>query len=478
MEQKDKIVEAYELQKSKSALLLETYASVIDDEQFSPMNKKFRMSTALLIENMINEDANLHTDLQFFKDMKVPIFRESMSKTHLLEVVGFQPLNQASSFFYVERFYYGGNDANGTDALLTNLDRGLTADPIFDSNVVRIEMNAGQYASVVVGTSHIKVAGGGGNNLAKIVYKEEAAGGGKFLVKIQASESLPAVGTVYVTGPNADLNMSNVWNNEIGRSVILSNYGGPMTTSEGEVLNDWLNLKISLERVEVKAESHKLAFELSQETITDLANITGDDAKQRLVTAINWQLAMSINRKLFNLMTSNAEISTAWSYATGTGRPGSEFEKFMSLRRKIKYEQNRIAVKTQMGRGNFALITPKIATVLEMQTGFSKSLADDGGDQAGIIKVGNLDGINYYMTTMDAIIADFMMVGYKGNDDSKAGVFYCPYESLRISHANDFNNPERQKVAFSQRAGYRTNPFGAERYLTFFDVDLTGSSIA
>jgi hypothetical protein len=464
--------------KTESMRLLEKHEEIIESKHYSEIKKSLKAPTAFLIENTedwLNEDANLHGDLQYYKEMIVPIFRESVSKTKLLEVVGFQPINQSPSAFYVERFYYGGTSANGTGRLLKTQDRGNGNDPEFMSNVVRITCTTGEYSAIVAGTSFIRASGGAATNLAKVIFKEETGGGAKLLVKIETGQTLPAVGNVYVTGPNVDVAMTNVWNNELGRSVILSTYGGPMTTDEGELLNDQPTIKLSLEAVNVNASSHKLAFELSQETITDLARRTGDDAKKRLVGAINWQLAMSVNRKLFNLMSSQAEIGSAWSYAGADGR--MESEKLLGLRRKFKWEQNRIGVKTQKGRANFGIVPPAVGTVIEMQPGFTKVIAQEGGDQAGIIKLGILDGITYYQTTMDGEAGDFAVLGYKGAEEHESGVFYCPMVPLMVSRANDFNNPERQKVSFSQRAAYEKNPYGADRYLTYFDIDLTGSSI-
>jgi len=470
----DKVLEY----KTESMRLLEAHTEIIESQHYSKLDEKMKAPTAFLIENTetwLNEDANLHGDLQYYKEMIVPIFRESVSKTRLLEVVGFQPINQSPSAFYVERFYYGGNTANGTGQLLSTQDRGDGNAPDFTSNVIRVTCTESNYNAVTVGSSYIKVAAGGGNDLAKIVFKEQTTGGMKLLVKIEDGEALPATGTVWVTGPNADLEMTNIWNNELGRSVILSTYGGPMSTSEGELLNDWQTVKLSLEAVNITAVSHKLAFELSQETITDLARRTGDDAKKRLVGAINWQLAMTVNRKLFNLISSSAETGSEWLYSGADGR--MESEKLLGLRRKIKWEQNRIGVKTQKGRANYGIVTPAVGTVLEMQPGFSKNISDEGGDQAGIIKIGSLDGITYYQTTMDGESGDFVILGYKGAEEHESGVFYCPLVPLLVSKANDFDNPERQKVSFSQRAGYTPNPYGADRYITYWDVDLTGSSI-
>lgn len=465
--------------------LIEKHQDIIEDDYFRPIPKKMLGGVAQLIENQetwvkqnvpaLKEDANIQSDIQYFKDMIVPIFRESVSNTSLMEVVGFQPINQKNSLFFVERFYYGNDSTtNGIGQLLSTQERG-TNDPDFQSFVIRVTMSSGQYSAITVNSTYIKAAGGGGANLAKIMYKEECYGGAKLLVKLESGQDLPSVGTVYVTGPNVDLSMTHAWNNEMGRSVILSNYG-VYDTATGEALENWKTVKISLESVNVTAVSHKLSFELTQETISDLAKTTGDDAKKRLTAAINWQLAMSINKKLFNLMSSSAENVTGWVYSTADGR--YEMEKLMTLKSKIKYEQNRIGVKTQKGRANFAITTSATGSIVELIPGFVKDIPEDGGDQAGYVKLGYLDGITYYMSTVDAEYGNFVLLGYKGSMEHDAGVFYCPYIPLIVSFANKYENPELQKTAFSQRAAYEKNPYGSERYLTLVDVDLTGSQFA
>lgn len=463
---------------SASMLLLEKHNDIIESKYYSPISKELKADTAYMIEQCekyINEDLNVTTDLQDYKEMIVPIFRESVSKTVLMEVVGLQPINQSPSLFYVERLYYGGTDANGAGALLRNPARASGEDPFFETHVIRVEMSEVQYGQVVEGTSYIKAAGGGGSNIAKVIYKEETTGGAKLLVKLESGESMLPVGTVYVTGPNADLNMSNVWDNQIGRSVILSNYGGPILTSEAELNQDIPVVKVSLESVQVNALSHQLAFEVSHDLVVDFMRRTGTDATKRLIGAINWQLAMSVNQKLFNLMTSNATIKSSWTYAGADGR--YEAEKLDTLKYKVKHEQNNIATRNQKGRGNFAIVTSNVMSVIETFTGFVKFIAAEGGDQAGVVKVGNLDGITYYMTTL-TYGGDFMLMGYKGSEQHDAGVFYCPMYPIQIAQANDYKNPHNKKTAFLQRAAYEPHPLGADRYLTYFDIDLTGSQMA
>jgi len=68
----DKVLEY----KTESMRLLEAHTEIIESQHYSKLDEKMKAPTAFLIENTetwLNEDANLHGDLQYYKEMLVPI---------------------------------------------------------------------------------------------------------------------------------------------------------------------------------------------------------------------------------------------------------------------------------------------------------------------------------------------------------------------------------------------------------------------
>ena len=460
----------------ESERLENEYEDLLDMNSAQPLSGEMRSQCAQLIdrlvtESVVNEDVNTTADMKAFQEMIIPLFRKGFANISLLPYVGVQVINQANSAFYLERFYYAGNKTNGVPKLLANKER--TGDADFRTKILRVIVDDSQYAQITAGTSVIKVSGGTGNALATVVYKELGSGGSaKLMVKLADGETLPAPGgNVYITVINGDVSMTHVWNNQVGRHVILSTYGGPMITSEGENLADFNRLKINIESLPVTAMSHKLGFEISTEMLSDMMKQHGEDAKKRIINAVQWQFAAQINMKLYNLMTSSAEIVTGWTYATADGR--HETEKFNSLLRKISYERNRIGARNTVGRANFAIVSQGVGSIVEGRVGFIRELDNEAG--AGFVKIGSLDGITYLLDTW--AVHEYCLLGFKAKDNNQnAGVFYCPYIPIQVDTTSDPDLPSRKIILFTERSGYQKNPYGANEYLTYFDVNLTGSS--
>lgn len=460
--------------------LLTEYEEIIEAKGCTPIKEELKPYAAYLLNNLFEDlnEANTTADMKPFEDMLPALLRKGFANISLLGYVGIQPVNNKQSAFYVERTYFAGPKSREINGQLKSLSR--SGDAEFASFVILVSVSNAQYASITEGTSVIKVAGGTGNDLADIVYKEQGAKNtAKLLIKLKVNsnltggyESLPAVGNIYLTGVNANVAMTHVWTNQVGRHVVLSMYGGQKTTYEGEILNDFNRMKISIESVPVTVESNKLGFEISMEVMTDMLKQHGEDAKKRIVNAVQWQLASQINMKLFNLMTSSAEIVKDWVYADADGR--NEYEKFQTLFRKVALERNRIGSKNTVSRANFAIVSQGTASIIERSPGFVRALEDESG--AGFVKIGSLDNIEYLLDTWST--HEYMLLGYKSKtDNSQAGVFWCPYVPISMDTAPDPDLPSRKIVLFTERSAYVKNPFGSSEYLSYWDIDLTGSTI-
>jgi hypothetical protein len=452
----------------------------IDGEQFPKVSGHMRNHLGTLLENLdtsiISESAQGTVEQAPFRDMIIPIYRNAFAKFKMTDYVGFIPLSQPTSAIYVEKFFYGNNAALPIQEPITSAKpRTENTAVTFNSFVIRVAGNTGVYNAIVNGSSYIKVSGGGGSNLAKIVYKEvgDTTGYIKLLVKLESGQTLPAVGTVYITGPNADTTMTHVWNNEVGKRVILKSYGFLSTTSDGENLSDYLTVNLATDSMQVNTVPYKIGFEITDEAVQDMYARHNVDIKKRLISAIQYQLAASVNMRLFNLASSNAEIGSTFTYDDADGRWGNE--KYVELIRKIKYEQNRMAAKSRRGIANWLITDVATASVIEMERGFVPAIGATGERGAGIIEVGRWMSMSVAVNTF--ALNNFVLLGYKGDDTLVAGVFYCSYVGLSVAFATNFDNPMRKKVVFMERSAYVAHPDGADQFLSYFDISYSGAVI-
>lgn len=476
---------------SQERQILEAWKPLIDDvNEGYEIAKNMKNICALILENIAVETEPLlesvntaSSDLRPFQEMIVPLFRKAFANISLMEMVGTQVMNQANAAFYVERFYYAGTrsaSATAITGLLSNNNRGANEAADFRSKVILVNGTSVNFGQIVNGTTTIKAVGGGGVDLATIIYKEMGQGNTiKLLVKLADGQSLPAVSpstnNVFIGGGFGDTVMTHVWDNQVGRQAILSTYSGAMDQAVGELLGDFQTIKISIETQAIKAESHKLGFNISLEMLVDMMKQHGEDAKRRIIDAVQWQIAAQINRRLFNLMSSSAEIVSSWSFGVAYTKGNARYEKenFDTLFRKIRYEQARMATKNNVLRANYAIVSTAISAIILDRPGFMSDLAEESG--AGYVKLGTLEGITYYLDTW-ATNDYVMLIAKSKQSNMQAGVFYCPYMPLTMSATADPSMPSNQIVLFTERSGYARNPYGANEYITYFDVDLTDSS--
>lgn len=453
----------------------------INGDQFDPVPKHMQPHLGHLLEsieeNILQESLGTTGDQSPFRDMIIPTYRNAFAKFKMTDYVGFIPLSQPRSSIYVEKFFYGNNSTNPiTNPITSARPRTQNTAVTFDSFVIRVVANDTVYNAITVGTSMVKAAGGAGANVAKIVYKEkgDVAGYAKLLVKLESGQTaLPAVGTVYLTGSNADTTMTHTWNNEVGKRVILRSYGFLNTTSEGENLSDYLTVNIATDSMQVDAVPYKIGFEITDEAVQDLNAVNGIDAKKRLISAIQYQLAASVNMRLFNLASSNAEILSTFVYDDADGRWGNE--KYIELIRKIIHEQTRMSSKSRRGVANWLITDTATSTIIQMEKGFVPMVG--GGERgAGIIEIGRWMGMSIAVNTF--ALNNFVLLGYKGDEQLVSGVYYCTYIGLSVAFGTDYNNPMRKKVVFMERSAFAVNPDGPEQFLSYFDITYTGSVFA
>jgi len=249
------------------------------------------------------------------------------------------------------------------------------------------------------------------------------------------------------------------------------------TTAEGEALGGFVTgggafkeMSFSIEKSSVTAETRALKAKYSLELAQDLKAIHGLDAESELSNILSAEILAEINREVIELIDSQATPgATAGTTLAGTfavddakDNRGARWggERYKSLLIQINREANLIAKATGRGRGNWLLVSPDVASALDMVAGLAVPNMDVGQNQPDIsqnVFAGTLGG--KYKVFIDQFAAtDSVIVGYKGANMYDAGLFYCPYVPLQLMKSigeEDF----QPRLGFKTRYGLTHNPF-------------------
>ena len=236
---------------------------------------------------------------------------------------------------------------------------------------------------------------------------------------------------------------------ELGYNTINRTYSGSHVTSAGEQLgsdatydrglgigatdNPIREVNMTVEKAQVEAGTRKLRSRWSLEVAQDLRAMHGLDLEEEMMDILAYEITQEIDRELIyeihGAATASTSTSAMWDFDATTGR--WEAEKYRELYNALIRKSNVIAVNTRRGAGNFVVVNPTVAAVLETLSAFTIQPvpADVGTQVTGVARLGSLDGrIAVYRDTFES--TDQMIIGYKGPSEYDAGVIYLPYVQL------------------------------------------------
>lgn len=236
-------------------------------------------------------------------------------------------------------------------------------------------------------------------------------------------------------------------------------FSGPMSTAAAETTT-MNQMGFTIDKTSVTAQSRALKANYTVELAQDLKAIHGLSAETELANILSTEILAEINREIIDRMNTNAVAGTAFDGAIGTGTTGGrwEVEVYKNLVTTIEKEANAIATATRRGKGNFAIVSPNVAAVLNATGSMSYGpTASMNVDATGNLFAGTLNGgIAVYVDPYAS--SDYVTVGYKGSNPYDAGMFYCPYVPLSMMKTigeNDF----QPRIGFKTRYGMADNPF-------------------
>jgi len=230
-------------------------------------------------------------------------------------------------------------------------------------------------------------------------------------------------------------------------------------------------LKLVIDQIAVTAKTRKLAASFSLEAAQDVKAMHGVDIEREMVNFLQYEITAELDRELLARMktaavdTANGGVSISPIDLTGsgTGIDGRwSGEKYMNVVASIVHQANQIAISTRRGAGNFVVVSPAIASMLQAaghQFVQYKSAVNPSTVMAAIGKLnGTLDVYrDQYART------DYALVGYKGPGISDCGVIFSPYImglTNRAIEPSDFT----PRIGVMSRYAITDTLLGAGRY--------------
>ena len=243
----------------------------------------------------------------------------------------------------------------------------------------------------------------------------------------------------------------------------------------------WPELGLMLATQVVAAKSRKVGSSFSIESAQDIESMQHLDMMAEMIKTCQEELVQEIDRetiahckalctpKVYKF--AEGKVSTAeQAGGVGDGWNGRwSQERLANIVAKLIGASNNIRTSTRTASGNIAVVSPDIATALQIAApNFSKIVTNVNGSSAtaaagtlnGNIKVFIDNNAVDPMTNMDN---GEVLIAYKGEGLSNCGVVYCPYITsltLQATDPRDFS----PRVGVMTRYAFADNMLGAENY--------------
>lgn len=221
---------------------------------------------------------------------------------------------------------------------------------------------------------------------------------------------------------------------------------------------------------EIAAKTRKLKTKWTPEFAQDIEAYQAIDAEAELTLNMTEYISKEIDLELISMIRNGAKNKTYWSAQVGRRyNPGTKgFTDFSTIEaeasaytKKEWYNElllkmdgisNEILQKTMLGGANFAVVSPKVATILSFAGGLDTSKKDIYSYNAGARYAGN------FRNEMDVYVLPYLttneiVMGYKGSSFLHHGAVYAPYIPLMTTPTiTDYVNASQHKFLLTRYA--------------------------
>ncbi len=228
----------------------------------------------------------------------------------------------------------------------------------------------------------------------------------------------------------------------------------PTSQLEG-VMGRRVNVRILRETVEAK--SRRLSARWTVESAQDAQAQHGIDIEAELMAAIATEITTEIDQELlFKLRALPGAAAVTYDQSKVTGVATFVGDEHAALAVLINNQANKIAQRTKRGAANWAVVSNTALTILQSAGTSAFARTTEGTFEAptNVKFVGTLNGsVKIYVDTYADDTTD-VLLGYKGTQETDAGVFYCPYIPLMSSGTVMDPNTGELVTSFLTRYGF------------------------
>lgn len=220
-------------------------------------------------------------------------------------------------------------------------------------------------------------------------------------------------------------------------------------------------LQLSVLKQTVTAGTRKLQAKWTVEAAQDLTASHGLDLEAEITAALSAEVVSEIDNEIITDLTTLAgSVETFDMNGTFTGVPNYVGDRHAVLGVLINKVANEIARKTRRGAGNFIVVSPLVASVLQSASKavFAPAVAGSFEAPNGTKLIGTLNGsIKVYTYVYYDLGTESVLVGFKGGSgEMDSGYFYCPYVPLMSSGIVTNPDTYNPQVSLMTRYGKAT----------------------
>jgi hypothetical protein len=219
--------------------------------------------------------------------------------------------------------------------------------------------------------------------------------------------------------------------------------GGPVDANTDLAIPQ---IDLELKSETIVAKTRKLKAVWSPELAQDLNAYHSIDAEAELTSMLSDYISMEIDLEILDMLVAAAPQAhtEVWSTSIGKLWNGTEFINdtnisgqawtnmtwYQTLGQKMQKLSNKIHQATMRGGANFAVVSPAVATILEVIPGFAANTDGDKAEfAAGVTKIGSL--ANRFTVYKNPYMKEnLMLMGFRGNQFLETGAVYAPYIPL------------------------------------------------
>lgn len=272
-------------------------------------------------------------------------------------------------------------------------------------------------------------------------------------LRVQYAQTVPTDGTGAIAGEEA-LSPFDIKRFYSGNENVADPAAARTADLEGRMGNQ-LNIRILKETV--TAKSRRLSARWTIESMQDAQAMHNIDVEAELMGVLAQEITAEIDQEILGkLRTLAGAPAVTYDQASVSGVAASVVDEHAALAVLVQQQANRIAQRTRRGSANWAVVGQNALTILQSAraSGFARTTNTTLEAPTNTKFVGTLnESIKVFVDTY-ATENEAVLIGYKGQNETDAAAFYCPYIPLMSSGSVMDPNTGEFVTTFLTRYGY------------------------